>query len=61
MRVLFVGNHTVCNNLPGTIGALAEGVGERVEAGRFLRGGAALKTHVLDNRFLKEAAAKSLA
>lgn len=50
MRILFIGNsYTFCNDLPATVAALALSRGHLWPVGRYLRGGASLKTHVLDN------------
>lgn len=50
MHILFIGNsYTFYNDLPATLSALAASRGHQWETGRFLRGGAALRTHLLDN------------
>jgi len=51
MKLLYIGNsYTFFNNLPDTVTALAGGSdGAPWESGRFLRGGAGMRTHFCDN------------
>ncbi|MBN2582963.1 MAG: hypothetical protein JXL80_07840 [Planctomycetes bacterium] len=55
MNVLFIGNSfTFFNDLPATIAALCASRGVAFEFGKYLRGGAGMETHWLDNLGIAE-------
>ncbi|HOI55831.1 MAG TPA: hypothetical protein PLP01_11325 [Phycisphaerae bacterium] len=55
MNILFIGNSfTYFNDLPAAVAALCESRGVSVHVGRYIRGGAGLETHWLDNLGIAE-------